>query len=543
VENEHPWLEVTFPSGERDYLRLNLALTTIGRSEQNVVELLDPKLSRFHCEIERRGNDFFLRDCNSRNGTRINDEPVHIPRRLEAGDRIKLGHSVLVFLRARPPQVTRNEAVAFQPIRSEEETTIHVETQVNPRGPTRGFDPRQTARLTALTPHEGGTWGQLAKVAQRVLRAERRAEVIEETLTAVRAMLQARGAYLAERDGDSQLACVGRQGLDDVGLRYVEELAVRAVANGEPVFDGHRGIALPLGDGKPPHGALAAYDLPRAIGKSSEAMQALTNLAELTARTLSGSLQVEEVRRSERDREASRIAQDLQELLRPERLPAAEGLELGVASRGAGPGFWDALRLPPRAGREELLLAVGAVPRGEPRRGLRRRGERGLLATVAQAELKGALRATARATASLSEVLQRLAGSACGTNLAPEAALALFRYDPQDHVLRSAGAGHPLLLLRGGGEVETLPTVAEPLGASCPPCAEHRIHWSPGDVLLAVSHLPPSLDPEVLPAMLDALATGDPPANELAAQIVDDLAEHAVSEWDLPTALVIRNLA
>ena len=115
MEDEHPWLEVTLPDGERDYLRLNLALTTVGRSEQNVLELLDPKLSRFHCEIERRGDVFFVRDCNSRNGTRVNDDPVHVPRRLEAGDRIKLGHSQLLFLRARPPQVSRDAAGPLRP--------------------------------------------------------------------------------------------------------------------------------------------------------------------------------------------------------------------------------------------------------------------------------------------------------------------------------------------------------------------------------------------------------------------------------------------
>ncbi|MCA8925844.1 MAG: FHA domain-containing protein, partial [Planctomycetes bacterium] len=391
MEDEHPWLEVTLPDGERDYLRLNLALTTVGRSEQNVLELLDPKLSRFHCEIERRGDVFFVRDCNSRNGTRVNDDPVHVPRRLEAGDRIKLGHSQLLFLRARPPQVSRDAAGPLRPLRDEEET----EPRPRLRGPTRAFDPRPTARLAALTPDDGGAWAQLARVAQRVLRAGRRAEVIEETLSAARSMVQARGAYLAEREGRSTLTCVGRQGLDDVGLRFAEDLASQALAREEPVLDDRRGVALPLGEGSQPRGALVVYDLPRPLTLDSEVLEALISLTELTARTLSGSLRVEEVRRSERAREAGRIALDLQTLMRPERLPSEAGLELGIAARGVGPGFWDAHALPERAGRRELLLALGVVPRGEPRLGLRRRGERGLLAVVAQAELKGALRASA----------------------------------------------------------------------------------------------------------------------------------------------------
>ncbi|MEZ6186792.1 MAG: FHA domain-containing protein [Planctomycetota bacterium] len=538
MEDEHPWLEVTRPDGQRDYVRLNLALTTVGRSEQNVLELLDPKLSRFHCEIERRGRDFFLRDCNSRNGTRVDDEPVQVPRRLRPGDCIQLGHSQLLFLRERPPQVARDAARPLAPLSADEETL----TRVASRGPTRSFDPRATARLAALTPEDGGVWAQLARVAQRVLGAARRAEVIEETLSAARSMLQARGAYLGEIDAEGQLTCVGRQGLDDPELRYVEQLAARGLAAPEPVLDDRRGVALAVSEpGRAPHGVLAIHDLPRALGRDDEALSALVSLGELAARTLSGSLRVEEVRREERAREVGRIAQDLQQLLRPERLPVVPGLELGAAARGVGRGFWDALTLPERAGRRELLLALGAVPRSPPLLGLRRRGERGVLALMAQAELKGALRATVESCAALSEVLTRLAGAGAGTPLAPEVGLSLLRYDPSEGVLRAAGVGHPPLLLRRGGEVEALPQVAEPLGLRCPPCAERIVRWGAGDVLLAVSHLPRSLEPDVLPAMFDAYATGAPSASELAAQIADDLEQHAEEPgWDPPAVLVVR---
>lgn len=40
------WLVVHQPDGARHHHRLTLALTTLGRSEQNVIEVLDPKLSR-----------------------------------------------------------------------------------------------------------------------------------------------------------------------------------------------------------------------------------------------------------------------------------------------------------------------------------------------------------------------------------------------------------------------------------------------------------------------------------------------------------------
>ena len=89
----------------RDYVRLSLALTTIGRSDQNVIEVLDPKLSRFHFEVERRGANYILRDCNSRNGTVLNGETTRGTRPLKEGDRIKAGRTLFVFCGERPAEL------------------------------------------------------------------------------------------------------------------------------------------------------------------------------------------------------------------------------------------------------------------------------------------------------------------------------------------------------------------------------------------------------------------------------------------------------
>ncbi len=50
--------------------------TTIGRSESNVIWLPDPAVSRRHAVLVRDGMDFVILDLGSRNGIRVNDQPV-----------------------------------------------------------------------------------------------------------------------------------------------------------------------------------------------------------------------------------------------------------------------------------------------------------------------------------------------------------------------------------------------------------------------------------------------------------------------------------
>jgi len=71
VAGDPAWLTID-SEGERRHVRLDLQLTTIGRNEANVVDLHDKRLSRFHCELRRRGEEYLVHDCGSRNGTKLN---------------------------------------------------------------------------------------------------------------------------------------------------------------------------------------------------------------------------------------------------------------------------------------------------------------------------------------------------------------------------------------------------------------------------------------------------------------------------------------
>ena len=51
---------------------LKVDKTTIGRSEDNSFQIVDPSVSSHHCEVIVRGNEVLVRDLNSTNGSYIN---------------------------------------------------------------------------------------------------------------------------------------------------------------------------------------------------------------------------------------------------------------------------------------------------------------------------------------------------------------------------------------------------------------------------------------------------------------------------------------
>lgn len=72
---------------------------TIGRAPASHLVIKDERCSRQHAEIFLSGNDWTLRDLESRNGTVIGTENVSGDYILEPGDVIRIGGSQLKFVR------------------------------------------------------------------------------------------------------------------------------------------------------------------------------------------------------------------------------------------------------------------------------------------------------------------------------------------------------------------------------------------------------------------------------------------------------------
>jgi transcriptional regulator with GAF, ATPase, and Fis domain len=69
----------------------------IGRDPSNLLSISDPSLSRRHCALSRDGEDYKIRDLDSRNGTLVNGTAVK-EARLRHGDQISVGDSIFILL-------------------------------------------------------------------------------------------------------------------------------------------------------------------------------------------------------------------------------------------------------------------------------------------------------------------------------------------------------------------------------------------------------------------------------------------------------------
>ncbi|MEJ7601213.1 MAG: FHA domain-containing protein [Kofleriaceae bacterium] len=85
-------------AGSRRELPVPPAKVVIGRGDEAEWLILDEDLSREHAEIQRGWDGVTIRDLDSKNGTRVDGEPLDRDgRELHDGARVELGNVVLVF--------------------------------------------------------------------------------------------------------------------------------------------------------------------------------------------------------------------------------------------------------------------------------------------------------------------------------------------------------------------------------------------------------------------------------------------------------------
>lgn len=69
--------------------------TTVGRGGGCAIVLTgDEFVSTVHARLFRRGDDVYVEDLNSRNGTFVNGHQVETPTRIRRGDKVQFGRTV-----------------------------------------------------------------------------------------------------------------------------------------------------------------------------------------------------------------------------------------------------------------------------------------------------------------------------------------------------------------------------------------------------------------------------------------------------------------
>ena len=87
-------LRYVLPDGEHKEFELGRKTITIGRGAETDVLIADKLASRIHCELSYKDGNYYIRDCDSRNGTFVNDRAVEVSR-INPGDRIRVGDMVI----------------------------------------------------------------------------------------------------------------------------------------------------------------------------------------------------------------------------------------------------------------------------------------------------------------------------------------------------------------------------------------------------------------------------------------------------------------
>ena len=119
-------LLISAPESAPINVELSSEPVTLGRAaDNNLAYPQDPWLSRSHLAFERRGDQWFVRDCNSRNGTILNSAALREARRIRVGDRIYAGHLTIDVLE--PANEVKRPVISFV---SDEEERISRESTI-----------------------------------------------------------------------------------------------------------------------------------------------------------------------------------------------------------------------------------------------------------------------------------------------------------------------------------------------------------------------------------------------------------------------------
>jgi Nif-specific regulatory protein len=169
----------------------------LGRAPSNQIELKDDRCSRHHAEIFELGEQWVLRDLDSRNGTAVGEQLIRGDWPLQAGDVIRLGHTQLVFVHrlaeafsdmASPPRRGGEIQAEEQTTSSEDDSHVlgapqESATIVHRRGQTRFLEPGEDQENESGVSRIGRAAAKLCRLAFELAKAPDLATMADVALT------------------------------------------------------------------------------------------------------------------------------------------------------------------------------------------------------------------------------------------------------------------------------------------------------------------------------------------------------------------------
>ena len=496
-----PELIVRYPDRAPDHFPLGRLRITLGRSARNDLCIPDPFASRVHAEVRREGDEYFLQDLGSANGTVYNGLTVEGTVPLTAGGRIQIGETEIIF-----DDGTYNSSMGATMITdntgSMPEATIALAS--GDRTTSGLLEAIEGARTkpeeVTTTRKEGDLLALISKVGVTLLASTTLSETLEQIVSLVfeavpadRCLLMMRDegskelrvavARLRDRVGEVGEIRVSRNVLDEVVMRGKSVLTSDAqhdprFASGTVVLQGIRSVlAVPLGVSEKVFGIVYA-DSPIADGRFTEDhLKVLTTLASVAAIRVENARLAEARLQQERLERELQLAMEIQQRFQPTAPPVVPGYELQGISFPCyeiGGDYYDFIE------REDgrLVIALGDV------------SGKGTAAALLMSSLHASVHAQAGSHDTLSETISAV-NLYLADNIPANRFVTLFyaELDPASGALTFLNAGHnPPLIVHAAGTVEQLASGGLPLGIKRnAEYREGRTQMQMGDVLVIYS--------------------------------------------------------
>jgi sigma-B regulation protein RsbU (phosphoserine phosphatase) len=497
-------LIVKYPDRAPDRFPLGRLRITLGRSARNDLCIPDPFASRVHAEVRREGEEYFLQDLGSANGTLYNGTTVDGTVPLTAGGRIQIGETEIVF-----DDGTYNSSMGATMITDDDHTSLPEATIALPSGDRttsglleaiEGARTRPEEVAAARVEREGDLLALISKVGVTLLAATTLNETLEQIVSLVfeavpadRCLLMMRDegsdemkvavARLRDRVGEVGEIRVSRNVMDEVIMRGKSVLTSDAqhdprFASGTMVLQGVRSVlAVPLGVSEKVFGIIYA-DSPIAEGRFTEDhLKLLTTLASVAAIRVENARLGEARLQQERLERELQLAMEIQQRFQPTVFPQLFGYELQGISFPCyeiGGDYYDFIK------REDgrLVIALGDV------------SGKGTAAALLMSSLHAAIHAQTGSHDTLVETISAV-NRYLADNIPPNRFVTLFyaELDPESGALSFLNAGHnPPLIVHAAGTVEQLASGGLPLGIKRDAeYREGRTQLQLGDVLVIYS--------------------------------------------------------
>ena len=497
-------LIVKYPDRAPDRFPLGRLRITLGRSARNDLCIPDPFASRVHAEVRREGEEYFLQDLGSANGTLYNGGAVEGTVPLTPGGRIQIGETEIVFDDGTYHSSMGATMITDNSSHSLPEATIALasgdRTTSGLLEAIEGARTKPEDSVVARVAREGNLLALISKVGITLLSSSTLEQTLEQIVSLVfeavpadRCLLMMRDeadqdlkvavARLRDRAGEIGEIRVSRNVMDEVVIRGKSVLTSDAqhdprFASGTVVLQGVRSVlAVPLGVSENVFGIIYA-DSPIAEGRFTEDhLKVLTTLASVAAIRVENARLVESRLQQERLERELQLAMEIQQRFQPTAPPLVSGYEfqgISFPCYEIGGDYYDFIPRPD--GR--MVITLGDV------------SGKGTAAALLMSSLHAAIHAQTGSHDSLVETISAV-NKYLAENIPPNRFVTLFyaELDPESGTLSFLNAGHnPPLIVHAAGTVEQLAAGGLPLGIR--PNAEYRegrTQLQLGDVLVIYS--------------------------------------------------------